>query len=483
MESSVKSHISNKTYSSNLEKLEEQDKDETSELYRIPISGHNIMIAPGKTIMENGIAYCYAYVIKDEKVVCKLGVYEKKTDTIPLFFDISTFPEGSFCLFEEFEKNPSKLMDLKMVESTGRNLFDFLMDEFSKIKEKKDRLKGAYRSLYERYKELIKIDKEKKNKKMEAILRIISEAAKESDPSDEFLKTMKKNAEDKPVFVMTLIALEPIFMIQFNMVTDNDEYHKMKKDWPISNATKEIDVDVNTYTISEPSIKPVETEPVETEQVETEPVETEVDLNAEDTVPEPVEETEPEPEAESEAEAEPEPEPEPDSEPEAEPEPDPERGISLNSILEPTEKKVPRGTSLNSVIETKPKTKSKSKIKGTSLNTEKEKKGVPKTIPEEKTMSMPETAKKSKKSATIIDDDSDTEPVTKPEPVTRPEPVKRSRKTTPKSEAAEEPTRPEPVKRSRKTTPKSEGESSKIKTTRGIPKIKSKQENSKKENS
>jgi hypothetical protein len=138
MEGRVKSHISEKTYITNLETLEEEDANETSELYMIPISGHKIMVAPGKTIMEDGIAHCYVYVIKNEKVLCKLGVYEKKTETMPLFFDISTFPEGSFCLFEEFEKNPTKLLDFEMIETDAepgtnavetkrQNVFDFLI--------------------------------------------------------------------------------------------------------------------------------------------------------------------------------------------------------------------------------------------------------------------------------------------------------------------------------------------------------------------
>ena len=185
MEGKVKSHISNNTYETDLETLEEDDMDETSELYMIPISGHNILVAPGKSMMKNGIAYCYVYVIKNDKVLCKLGVYEKKTDTMPLFFDISTFPEGSFCLFEDYEKNPSKLVEFKMVEpdevaevaeaeditqgntqgkSKNMNVFDYLMDEFAKIPNKRERLKSAYKSLFSTYETKKTIEKYKKIK-------------------------------------------------------------------------------------------------------------------------------------------------------------------------------------------------------------------------------------------------------------------------------------------------------------------------------
>ena len=102
MESRVKSHISNKTYSSQLEKIEEEDMDAKSECYRLPISGHDIMVAPGKTIMDNGIAYCYVYVIQQEKVTYKLGVYEKKTDTMPIFFDLSALSDSTFHQIQEY---------------------------------------------------------------------------------------------------------------------------------------------------------------------------------------------------------------------------------------------------------------------------------------------------------------------------------------------------------------------------------------------
>jgi cellulose synthase/poly-beta-1,6-N-acetylglucosamine synthase-like glycosyltransferase len=60
-------------------------------------------------------------------------------------------------LFEEFEKNPTKLLDFEMieteaeaesaVETKGQNVFDFLIDEFAKIPNKKERLKSAYKAL------------------------------------------------------------------------------------------------------------------------------------------------------------------------------------------------------------------------------------------------------------------------------------------------------------------------------------------------
>jgi len=273
MEGRVKSHISNKTYITNLEMLEEEDVDAMSELYIIPISGHKILVAPGISIMDDGIAYCYVYVIHGEMVVCKLGVYEKKTDSMPAFFDLSTFPEGSFCLFEEYETNPTRLMELKMQENEpeiaetkktekakeAKNIFDFLIEEFAKIPNKRERLKSAYKSLFVTYESKKTIEK---YKKMKPILKIILEAGKEAEPTDAFIQTLKTNAQDKPVFVMTLLALERVFFIEFTFVTEyemtdeREEYIKMKEDWPISNATKDLEIDVNTYSILDPNYIP-----------------------------------------------------------------------------------------------------------------------------------------------------------------------------------------------------------------------------------
>jgi len=366
MEGRVKSHISNKTYTTDLEILEEEDVDETSELYMIPISGHKIMVAPGKSIMDDGIAYCYVYVIKEDKVLCKLGIYEKKTETMPLFFDISTFPEGSFCLFEEYEKNPSKLVDFEIVDvdveleaaavvKTAdldlRNVFDVLIEEFEKIPNKRERIKSAYKSLFSTYETKKSIEK---YKKMKPILKTISDAGKEEEPTDAFIRTLKTNAQDKPVFVMTLLALERIFFIDFTFVTEmadeRDEYIKMKEDWPVSNATKDLEIDVNTYAVLDPNFIP---------------------KNAND-----VQEAEPEPEPESEESEEAEAEPE--TEPEAEPVEEEESEVQA----EPEDEPLPEMIESN-LSKTNPKSR-------------------PSTIPENKSLSMnkPETVK-SKKSTKI----------------------------------------------------------------------------------
>jgi hypothetical protein len=246
MESKVKSHISNKTYTTNLDTIEEEDKDLKTELYMLPISGHKIMVAPGKSRMdENGIAFCYVYVIQREKVITKLGVYEKKSDSMPLIFDISTFPEGAFCLFEEFEKNPSKLMDFVM--SDEKTVFDFLIESFPALEEKKKTLKAAYRSLYE----LLSKEENKKDKEMKPILKVISEASKEETPTDAFLYTLKDAVNNEKTFVYTVLALQYVFKIEIKLKTDNGFYQEIASRWAMAEATSTLEVDVETYEIVE----------------------------------------------------------------------------------------------------------------------------------------------------------------------------------------------------------------------------------------
>lgn len=297
MESKVKSHISNKTYIAKLETIEDDDKDLKTELYMIPISGHKIMVAPGKSIMDDsGIAFCYVYVIQKERVVTKLGVYEKKTDSMPLIFDLSTFPEGAFCLFEEFEKNPSKLNDFEMSEKG--TVFDFLISEFPKVENKRKVLKSAYTIIFEKLmKEENKQDKEM-NRMMTPIMKIISSATKNKDKeaiiTNEFLIKLKENAlSDKMIFVYTLIALQFVFKIDFKFRTDNEKYQEIRQRWTIPDSNSTLEVDIDSYEIvaelePEPDVKESDVKESDIERVDPdikqepetdEPPEPEIDLS------------------------------------------------------------------------------------------------------------------------------------------------------------------------------------------------------------
>jgi hypothetical protein len=99
-----------------LSEIEEEDRNIKSDLYELSIYDHTIHISPGKTIEDEEIkdlVYCYVYVVKNDKVVQKLGVYEKFTKEKEDFFDLSTFEKGTLCLFEKYETNPSIFLDFK----------------------------------------------------------------------------------------------------------------------------------------------------------------------------------------------------------------------------------------------------------------------------------------------------------------------------------------------------------------------------------
>ena len=116
MTSSVNSRISPKRYESLISEIEEEDRNIKSDLYELSIYDHTIHISPGKTIEDEEIkdlVYCYVYVVKNDKVVQKLGVYEKFTKEKEDFFDLSTFEKGTLCVFEKYETNPSIFLDFK----------------------------------------------------------------------------------------------------------------------------------------------------------------------------------------------------------------------------------------------------------------------------------------------------------------------------------------------------------------------------------
>lgn len=116
MTSSVDSRISPKRYESLLTEIEEEDQNIKSDLYELSVYDHILQISPGKTIQDEEIkdlVYCYVYAVKNDKVVQKLGVYERFTKEKEPFFDLSTFEKGTLCLFEKYETNPSLFLEFK----------------------------------------------------------------------------------------------------------------------------------------------------------------------------------------------------------------------------------------------------------------------------------------------------------------------------------------------------------------------------------
>ena len=380
----MKSHISNKTYLSNLDTLEEEDKDLKSELYMLPISGHKIMVAPGKSRMdENGIAFCYVYVIQREKVITKLGVYEKKSDSMPLIFDISTFPEGSFCLFEEFEKNPSKLLEFVMKEE--RTVFDFLFEEFPKIEDKKKTLKAAYKTIYET---LMK-EENKKDKEIKPILKVISAASKEESPTNAFLYTLKDAVNNEKTFVYTLLALQYVFKIEFRLKTENGFYQEIIGRWLIQDPDSTVDVNVETYEIIEPSEPEPKAEIKETEATD------EAEPEVTDAMVEPEPEDVPDSEFKQEPETETETEPEPDMGPSISLDETPKQ-VDLDDISIKELEPIPESKEFESKSETEVKKTRKARTPKSESKSKAETKAESKTETKTKAKSKAETKAESK---------------------------------------------------------------------------------------
>jgi hypothetical protein len=155
-QSRVKSQITDKVYEVSLDDLDEEDEAFESQLYRVNVFGKNLLIAPGKPIKDTriqGLVYFYVYVIKNEKVVAKLGVYEITTSKTEEIYDLTTFPDGGLLMFDVYYNKPLLITEFEEIESTnttvkGVNIFDYLAKErlvteantVSKIKEQNKRI-------------------------------------------------------------------------------------------------------------------------------------------------------------------------------------------------------------------------------------------------------------------------------------------------------------------------------------------------------
>ena len=134
-QSRVKSQITDKVYEVSLDDLDEEDDAFNSELYRINVFGKNVLIAPGKPIKDKriqGLVYFYVYVIKNDKAIAKLGVYEMTTSNSKEIYDLTTFPDGGLLMFDLYYNKPLLISEFEESENTnkpsveGVNIFDYL---------------------------------------------------------------------------------------------------------------------------------------------------------------------------------------------------------------------------------------------------------------------------------------------------------------------------------------------------------------------
>ena len=120
-ESSVRSNIiPDKIYNGTLDTLDKDDNEIESDLYSVKIFGKNIRIAPGRSKDVNPkCVYFYVYAIKNEKVVAKLGIYEKEITSLEdklEIYDLTQFKDGSLLLFDVYYNKPDLISNLEELE-------------------------------------------------------------------------------------------------------------------------------------------------------------------------------------------------------------------------------------------------------------------------------------------------------------------------------------------------------------------------------
>lgn len=117
--SKVNSQLSDKVYDVTLDDIESADFEFNSDLYKVNVFGKNVHIAPGRPKKDKtytGLTYFYVYVVKDETVVAKLGVYEKMTTENREIYDLTEFPDGSLLLFDIYYNMPALIDDFETEE-------------------------------------------------------------------------------------------------------------------------------------------------------------------------------------------------------------------------------------------------------------------------------------------------------------------------------------------------------------------------------
>lgn len=212
-QSRVKSQITDKVYEVSLDDLDEADNEFESELYRINVFDKNIIIAPGKPIKDpriQGLVYFYVYVIKNEKAIAKLGVYEMTTTNSKEIYDLTTFLDGGLLMFDLYYNKPLLITEFEEVQTTNTlvegNIFDYLANKYvlteanvvSKIKEQKRKITSIKISIGTYYKETPKIGEEYKK---------ILDVFKDRIIDVALLKSLKTTEPDNVMFILYILQL------------------------------------------------------------------------------------------------------------------------------------------------------------------------------------------------------------------------------------------------------------------------------------
>jgi len=254
----VDSRISSKTYKTNVDELEPNDQNIKSELYEVSIFNHVIKISPGLVIQEDNLSYCYVYAIKNNKVVKKIGVYET-LDESPDVFDLSTFREGSLCLFDVYERNPSLILELEEATSTPEtkdteDVFDYLLTKINDDEpDKKIALtKNSYKGILLVLTTKKKVQEDENSRIITNLLNLIKKSITTKKYFNETTQeSIKKYAKELNKKILSLIVSEPFLKIRFiftqdDMVYDDSEF----REWSIkTDITEYVIVSVDTFEV------------------------------------------------------------------------------------------------------------------------------------------------------------------------------------------------------------------------------------------
>ena len=251
------SRISSKTYKTNVDELEPNDQNLKTELYEVSIFNHVIKIAPGLVIQEDNLSYCYVYAIKNNKVVKKIGVYELLNDS-PDVFDLSTFSEGSLCLFDIYERNPTLILELEepITEMEKDTVFDYLLTKINDDEpDKKITLtKNSYKGILFVLTQKKKIQEDENSKIITNLLNLIKNSIKTQKYFNETTQeAIKKYAKDLNKKILSLIVSEPFLKVRFIFTKDDEAYDDSEfREWSIkSDITEYVIVSVDTFEVVE----------------------------------------------------------------------------------------------------------------------------------------------------------------------------------------------------------------------------------------
>jgi hypothetical protein len=254
----VESRISSKTYKTNVDELEPNDQGLKSELYEVSIFNHLINISPGLVIKEDNLSYCYVYAIKNNKVSKKIGVYET-LDESPDVFDLSTFSEGSLCLFDVYERNPSLILELEEVKSQKNvqdTVFDYLLTKINDDEpDKKTTLtKNSYKGILLILNEKKKVQEDENSRIITNLLNIIKKSISIKKYFNETTQdAIKKYAKDLNKKILSLIVSEPFLKVRFIFTKDDEVYDDSEfREWSIkTDITEYVIVSVDTFEVLE----------------------------------------------------------------------------------------------------------------------------------------------------------------------------------------------------------------------------------------